>query len=150
MERRWGSWGILIFTVWSLVLTLLAAAKVLLLSKAVDLETNMYGTQTAAWFILVSNVMLGIGFAASTYGLWRRRDWGRLLFMGMILIWFGANLAMMFMPGAAVRPSDQGIDPRLINGLRFAVGLILSLIYLNLPRVKALFNGHTTEDINHD
>ena len=141
VKRRWGNWGILIFMLWALILAMLAIANLLLLSQAVELYSDEAGNQSRVWLIFGLNVCFGLGFGLSAYGLWERRNWGRVLFLWCLVIWSGFNLAALFLPRllfASVR--DYSAGGLAANSIRFAVGLLVSLWYLNLPRIKTLFD----------
>ncbi len=125
-------WGIFILSLWSFVLAVIAFAKMALLTQAVAYTNNI----TQLWIIFILNALLGLGFSFSTYGLWTRQNWGRLLFLGVMTLWSGANLLVLFDPTGLAQSTTFEI---VTNGLRFTAGLILPLWYLNLPRIKMLF-----------
>lgn len=140
MERTWGSWGILLLTLWAVILTLLALARLLLLTQAVELFSDQFGTQMQIWIIFILNALFGVGFGASAYGLWRRHNWGRILFLWLIVIWSASNLFALFLnfinPAAAsLAPIDMFLG--LLQGI---LGAIIPLWYLNIPRIKNLFH----------
>ena len=134
MQQRWGGWGIPIFAAWALVLALVAVARLLLLSKAVELTSNEFGTQTQVWLIFIFNAIFAIGFAGSTYGLWGCHRWGRLIFLWLIGLWSGFNLAALLLA-----PDSYSGYEFVINILRLLIGLLVSVWYFNIPRIKAIF-----------
>lgn len=146
MQRRWGSWGVLIFLVWAAVLALVAFARMLLLTKAVELYSNQFGTQSQVWMIFVINAVLGLGFAVSAFGLWRMDNWGRLLFLWIIGTWSLFNLIALFIANPLIFKAQYSIDDVMVNGLRVAIGLIISVWYFNLPHIKTLFRTKATEN----
>ncbi len=114
----------------------------MLLTQAVEFYSNEFGTQAQVWLILGLNIVFMVGFAASAYGLWRGQNWGRLLFLLLIIIWSASNLVAMFManPLFIFRESHVLADG-LVNGLRFGLGLLVSVWYFNLPRIKRFFTN---------
>jgi hypothetical protein len=133
-------WGIRIMALWALMLALLALANLLLLSEAVELYSNEYGTQLQAWIVVGLNVIFGLAFGAATYGLWRHRNWGRILFLWIIVVWAVFNLIAIFMPGVFAPANQEAMPDELtINGIRFAVTLLIPVWYLNRPQIKSLF-----------
>lgn len=146
MHRRWGSWGIVIFILWAVVLAVVAFARLLLLSKAVELYSNEFGNQVQVWLIFLINAGLGLGFASSAFGLWRLENWGRLLFLWIIGIWTAFNLTALFIINPLVLETQYSLAEILVNGLRVAAGLVISLWYFNLPHIKTLFRSKSPEN----
>ena len=137
-------WGIWICAAWALVLALLTIANLLLLSLAVEFYSNEYGMQSRVWLIFGLNVVFGLAFAASTFGLWRQQNWGRLLFLWAIIIWSSFNFITLFIPNLLFSAGrDYTIRELTPNAIRFAAGVFVPLWYLNLPRVKAFFYNNT-------
>lgn len=97
--------------------------------------------------IFILNIIFGVGFGASSYGLFRRQSWGRILFLWIILIWTGFNLLAIFL-FRPVLPSNSGlfIDNLFVSAVRFALGGVISVWYFNIPRVKARFSGGSSEE----
>jgi hypothetical protein len=93
------------------------------------------------------NSLFGLGFAVSAYGLWQRYNWGRILFLWLIVSWSGLNLFAIYSPYLSPR-QDFSFDGALISTLRFGFAVILSLVYFNLPQVKDLFRLDPAEDAN--
>jgi len=147
VERRWGSWGIVVFICWAVVLAFVAFARLLLLSKAVELYSNEFGNQARVWMIFLINGVLGLGFAGSAFGLWRLENWGRLLFLWIIGIWSAFNLTALFIVNPLVLGTQYSLADILVNGLRVAVGLVISLWYFNLPHINTLFQTKSPEDL---
>lgn len=149
--RQWGSWGVLIFTLWALVLAMVALARSLLLTEAVELYSNRFGNQTQAVTVFALNLLLGLGFGIAAFGLWRRQNWGRILFLWLIALWSGFNFLAVFGNLAAPSTRPYSLSNAIFDGLRMAVGLIVSLWYFNIPRVKALFqSGRSEKFVNED
>ena len=142
---RAGGWGIYLFAIFSLILALIAVVRLLILIQTVELYSDEFGNQTLVWIIFVLNSLFGLGFAASAYGLWKRYNWGRILFMWLIVSWSGLNLFAIYSPYFSPR-QDLSFDGAMISSLRFGFGIILSLVYFNLPRVKELFLLDPAED----
>ncbi len=127
-------WGISILSLWSFVLAVTALAKMSLLSRSTAYTNDTMLTQLMILFAL--NGILGLGFSFSTYGLWTRQNWGRILFLWLITFWSGSNLLILFDPRFLSKSSSSEL---IIDGLRFTMSLILPLWYLNLPHIKILF-----------
>ncbi len=140
-------WGIRILAGWSLVLALLAASYLLILSKSVELYSNQFGNQLQVWLIFVFNVAFTVGFAAATYGLWQYQNWGRLTFLGLIVVWTGINLVGTFFPTLSLSSAQQPPLLFVVNLLRYVVALVVPLLYLNLPQIKACFCDQTPETL---
>ncbi|MEW5959760.1 MAG: hypothetical protein AB1801_18700 [Chloroflexota bacterium] len=147
VQQHFGnSWGIIAFVLWAVVLAVVAFARMLLLSKAVELYSNQFGSQAQVWMIFIINGILGIGFAASAFGLWRTDNWGRLLFLWIIGLWSGSNLLAMWVVNPLILGRQYGLADLLLNGLLVTTGLIISLWYFNLPRIKTLFQTKTSKN----
>jgi hypothetical protein len=146
VERHWGSWGILILGLWALVLVLVALSRLLLLSAVVGSESDLNLSQGQIWTVFVLNGLFGLAFGASAYGLWTRRQWGRLLFMGSIIVWAIFYVAALFTSGESSASSDYGPGSLILNLIPYVVGLTVSVWYLNLPHIKALFNTRDSEN----
>ena len=145
-------WGIKIIAVWSLVLSVLAVAHLLILTIAVEFYQG--DNQLQIWVIFALNLLFCIGFAAAGYGMWLRRAWGRIAFLWLIAVWSAFNFMGLFAPGLALN-SAQPFWQIALNGLKFGAALAIPLIYLNLPHIKAQFEPATTqnftpEDISHN
>lgn len=145
VRRHWGSWGIPIFALWALVLAFLSFARLLLLTRVVQLGGEVLENQSMIWLVFIFNTAFGLGFTGSAYGLWRRRNWGRVLFLWWIVIWSGFNWVAVFFNPALSSNQEALISNLLINGLRLAVGVIISMWYFNMPHIKALFDTDTPE-----
>jgi hypothetical protein len=123
-----------IFAIWAGILAFLALANLLILTQVV--ETGGYEPESLnqIWLIFGLNVIFGLGFAASAYGLWRKRNWGRLLFLGIIVAWSAFNIIALFSSQPAYSAGS-----RAVNSLRYLVGPVVSWWYLNLARIKHQF-----------
>lgn len=127
-------WAIRVFALWAGVLALLAAARLLLLSRSVELVSNQFGNQTVAWLVFGLNVVFAVGFGFSAYSLWQRHNRGRIVFLWLIVIWSIFNgVGLLFGPALSTG------TPVVFSLIRYAVGLVIPLIYLNLSRVRAQF-----------
>jgi hypothetical protein len=133
--------------VWALVLAMLSFAYLLVLSSSADFVTNTYGTQAQVWAIFGLNLIFGIGFASSSYGLWTHQNWGRVVFLWTIGLWAGFNLLGLLGAGLwwGVERNDTLVS-MAVSGLRYAATLALPLWYLNLPRIKARFSDGKLDD----
>lgn len=127
-------WAIRVFALWAGVLALLAAARLLLLSRSVELVSNQFGNQTLAWVVFGLNVAFALGFGFCAYSLWQQQNRGRIAFLWLIAVWSIFNvIGLLFGPAI---PAAMQIT---MNIFRYAVGLAIPLFYLNLPRIKAQF-----------
>lgn len=124
-------------------MALVAVARLLFLSGTVELTSNQFGTQTQVWVIFIFNAIFAIGFAGSAYGLWGVRGWGRVLFLWVIGAWSIFNLVALFMTIDSYPTSEFIIDL-----LRLIVGLLISLWYFNIPRIKALFDRNSSGQLS--
>ena len=147
-------WGLLIVALWAVVLALLALGQLLILSVAVQIANQEQGPgQTQIWTSFIFNLLFLFGFGGSAYGLFRRRNWGRLLFLWCVVLWAGFNLLALSPLFAASQSYATG--ELIVNVVRYLAALLLPLAYLNLPWVKAIFyqnqsiENSTTED-THD
>jgi hypothetical protein len=127
VEQRWGTWGIFLIVLCSFVLTADALAYLLLLSTVAKVSTG----QNYLLFVTASTILFGLGFAASTVGLWRRDNWGRLLFMGLIIIWAVARVGALFI-------YDSSVENIMVAAF-YLVGGGAIVVYLRLPRIQAYF-----------
>lgn len=125
---------------WALVLVLVALARMLLLSAMVGVTDQEALSQNRIWTIFILNALFVLGFAASVYGLWSRRHWGRLLFMGCIIIWSIFYVVVLFLPGTSAASGNYSLGTLTFNLMPYLVGLLASIWYLNLPHIKALFD----------
>ncbi|MBE7551925.1 MAG: hypothetical protein HS126_12725 [Anaerolineales bacterium] len=146
VQRRWGSWGIFILGLWALVLVLVALSRLILLSAIVASESDLNLSQGQVWTVFVLNGLFGLAFAASAYGLWTLRHWGRLLFMGSIIVWAIFYVVALFSSGELSAGSDYSPGSVVFNLVPYLVGLIVSVWYLNMPHIKALFDAKEAEN----
>jgi hypothetical protein len=122
-----------VFAGWAVVLAFIALARLLFLSRVVELAGDEFGSQAGVWLVFALDALFCIGFGLSAVGLWQRRNWGRLLFLWLLGFWSGFELVGPFLTN-----SDTFID-FTANMFRVAIGLLISLYYFNLTRIKALF-----------
>jgi hypothetical protein len=141
VQRRWGSWGIFILGLWAIVLALLALARMLVLSAVVGSAMQEGISQGLIWTVFFLNALFALGFGASVYGLWSRRHWGRLLFMGCIIIWSVFYVVALFLPGASLANSNYTVGVLAFNLIPYIIGFLVTIWYLNLPHIKALFDA---------
>ncbi|MFN8454189.1 MAG: hypothetical protein U0401_05855 [Anaerolineae bacterium] len=145
IQRR-GSWGIFVLFLWALVLALVSFARMLLLSAVVGVTQEENMSQNQVWLVFIVNTIFGLGFLASAYGLWIRRQWGRLLFIIIIAVWAIFYLIAIFLPQSS--PGGQVYSPIewIINLIPYLIGSIGAIWYLNLAHIKALFNTNESVD----
>ncbi len=148
IQQRRGSWGILFLALWALVLAIVAFSRMLLLAAVVGVTTQETISQGQIWTIFMLNALFGLGFVASAYGLWVRRNWGRLLFIGMIIVWAGFYLVALFIPITLSSTRDFSVLELAINLTPYIFGSVAAVWYLNLAYIKALFDTHGRESAN--
>ncbi len=135
-------WGIRIFALWALVLAFLALSNLLLLTEAVAFLDNRI------WIIFILQSAFGAGFGASVYGLWQQQNWGRVLFLWTIVIWFGLNTIALVAPDLIFFSTrQQNATALILNGARYAIALFIPLWYFNRPSIKAIFNNKIVETV---
>jgi hypothetical protein len=136
VERRWGSWGILILSFLAVVLAMWSFANLLLLSALIRSEGDLKLGQGWIWIVFILNALLGLTFAASAYGLWKRHNWGRLLFIAVMIVWLASYVAALFVSGRLLE--DYTIGTLILNTVPL-IGGIAAILYLNLAHIKILF-----------
>ncbi len=142
-------WGVRLLSVWAFVLAALSLANLLLLTQTVEFISDQYGNQGRVWLIFGFGIIFAVAFGASGYGLWQQKNWGRLLFLWIIVIWFGFNLLALLAPGLIYsNTTPRNTTAVITNGLRLSLALVIPLWYLNRPQIKAVFlqNSLETED----
>lgn len=132
-------WIVRLLTIWALLLTILPFANLLLLTLSTELYDNQYGNQLQVWLIFILQTIFGLIFAASTYGLWRYHNWGRVLFLWATAVWFSVNFVALFVPLFLFSGVQQNPPTLILSGLRFAIAFVIPLWYLNQPRIRAVF-----------
>lgn len=127
--------GIYIVAIWSAVLGLLNLIR-LLLTFSIDSPELLKDMSLPQFYLYQwACLIFGLGFLGATVGLWRRRNWARVLFLGIALVFFVTAMAGLFVSA----PADPSVASRLIRGGRYLLSIILPFIYLNLPFVKDKF-----------
>jgi hypothetical protein len=122
---------------WAFVLGLLSLAHTLTFSLAFDQYTSRFGSELLVWSLFLLDILFGLGFFISGYGLWLYKSWGRTLFLWLITAWVGFNIiGLLFLLGQYTA-SDLAI-----NIIRFAITLFIPLWYLHRPHVKAFFEAN--------
>lgn len=139
VERRWGTWGIFILGLWAVVLVLVAVARLVLLSVVAG-SSNQNVSQGQIWVVFILNMLLAVAFAACAFGLWTRRHWGRLLFMGSIAVWALFYVVALFSSATPLADKDFTPGSLAFNLVPYLGGVIVSIWYLNLDHIKTLFD----------
>jgi hypothetical protein len=125
-------------------MALIAFAQMLNLSAVVGVGDQEGISASRIWTVFILNAFFGLGFGASAIGLWMRHQAGRLLFIGMIVIWSGLNIIGLFTsPGSTYSWGDISL-----NLIRYLIGLVLPPWYLNLAHIKALFHSGDAEGVS--
>lgn len=140
VERRWGSWGILILGLWALVLAMVALARLVLLSAVVESGNQNNVSQGQIWAVFILNALMVAAFVACAYGLWTRRHWGRVLFMGCIVVWTVFYIVALVTSNTSLANNDYTPGSLAFNLIPYLGGVIVTVWYLNLSHIKALFD----------
>ena len=136
-HTRITQWGINIVALWSLTLAFLAFANHLHITSRVQSTVVEVGV-LQSWMVFGLNLSLLVLFSVSAYGLFKRQQWGRILFLVTVSIWAISNFFALFSP--AYLPNQNYTNQHLLlNAFRYVVALILPIWYLNLPQVKRAF-----------
>jgi hypothetical protein len=130
----------MILILWAGILTLVACSRMLLLSVLVGANSQAQVSQGQIWGVFIINAVFGLGFAASVYGLWIRRHWGRLLFAGLIVVWAVFYLVAILGSSATFIQRDGSPGMLLLNTIPYLIGSGVTVWYLNLAHIKALFD----------
>jgi hypothetical protein len=146
VQRRWGTWGIFVLGLWALILALVAFARLVFLSALVTANVQENIGQGRIWTVFILNVLLGLAFAACAYGLWTRRHWGRFLFMGCIIVWSFFYVTALFVSGPPSADNNFTVSTLTFNLIPYIIGAVVSVWYLNLPHIKALFDRKQSTD----
>jgi hypothetical protein len=143
---RFGTWGIFVLSLWAMALAFVAIAQLLILSTTnLSFDNPTWSNQAAIWLIFSVNAFFFFGFSSSAYGLLRRHNWGRIIFLWTVIIWSSYRLAGLFVPFFYAN-QNFAVGQFMLDALRYAVGLVLPLWYLNLPHIKMIFYDHPLED----
>jgi hypothetical protein len=135
------TWGIRVIAVWSLVLALLAVAHLLVLSAAS--AVGELQTAIPIWVVFLLNALFVAGFGVSAVGLWRIFEWGRRVFLGLIILWSVFNFASL----AVQSNTPLASQTLLYDLLRYVLALVVPLIYLNLPNIRHQFIINPTSEV---
>ena len=141
-------WGITIVALWAVTLAFLSFANLLLITSIVQSVTIEVGV-LQSWLVFGLNIFLLIAFSISAYGLFKRQQWGRLLFLVSVSIWAGFNFFALFSSSYSLN-QDHTNQAIFFNAFRYAVALIMPLWYLNLPQVKLAFQPSLENLKNED
>ncbi len=133
--------GIRVLAMWSLMLAILAFLNLLLLSESVELYSNQFNNQAQLWIIFIISLIFCFTFLLSAYALWQYHNWGRILFLLAIAIWFGFNLVTMTMSNfVSSETNSYDLSELFVDSLQSVVAIMLPLWYLNIPHIKAIFH----------
>lgn len=148
IQQRQDSWRILLLTLCALILAVVPFSRMLLLSVLVGVTPQETFSQSQIWARYILNALFGLGFIASAYGLSVRRNWGRLLFIGMMSVWAGFYLLALFTSTTLSSNRDFSALELAINLILNILGPIAAIWYLNLSYIKALFDTHQRKSAN--
>lgn len=129
-------WSLYVFIAWAFVLAFNTG---LILWDFTRPLVNQYGfpATSIGRLALAIAFIAPFGFGASVFGLWHLRPWGRYLFLGMTILFFGFNLLSVWLPGDPI--SEVPPPKRWVDSARFGLALVIPLIYFNLNWIKPLF-----------
>jgi hypothetical protein len=128
-------------------LALVSLAQLLLLTASVEFRDGEGVSQAQIWLLFVLIIALAVGFGASAYGLFKRHNWGRRLFLGVLTVWASFNLIALFVPSVMLSQTYT-VNNLILNSLRYIIGFFLPLWYLNLAHIKILFQPDFTSEDN--
>ncbi|MFQ5611055.1 MAG: hypothetical protein ACE5H9_02880 [Anaerolineae bacterium] len=136
------SFGLWVIVGWSIVVVFEIAARLWLLVNIPGLMS--LPTRNLIVLFVIVDVGFIIGFLVAAYGLARRLEWGRRLFIALSIVRFGVLTFGLFLPGVissqagSLRPGQQG----WLLG-RYAASLVLPVWYLSLAHIRARFKDQT-------
>ena len=150
IKVRFGTWGIFILMLWALIMVFLAVAEMLGLMAIAEFGVDAGGpSPTQIWITFFLNILFMFGFGASVYGLYQRRNWGRVIFLWSITIWSGVNIIALFILWHYVGQKFT-VTAITANVLRYVVSLLLPLWYLNLSHIKMMFTHYPSENFTSE
>ena len=148
-SRLLPTWTIRLFAIWAFILAVIPLANLLLFTAAVEFYSDQYDNRAQVWIIFLLQSVFGTTFAFSAYGLWRYKNWGRLLFLWASSIWFSLNLVALIVPELIRFSIRQYTTSELVwNAVRFIVALSIPLWYLTRPHVKAIFDHRPSNNLS--
>lgn len=148
VPRPWRRpWSLYIFIVWGLVLAFNTGVALWDITgplAQLGSPATLFG-----WLSLALAFVAPFGFAASVYGLWELRPWGRYLFLSMSTLFSAFNLAAAWLPGGLpLSPQEPGqlLNAQLLASARYGLALVIPLIYFNLKWIKPLFRDQPVNE----
>ncbi len=129
------NFGIYIIALWSLVL---GALNLIRLFYTSGVGFSQFDVQISGPLLYVYqwvSLIFGLLFLAAAFGLSRIKNWGRLLFFAAATLYFIVSIFGVWVTDLGDLPLQQKI---LLTG-RYLLSIVLPLIYLNLPFIKAIF-----------
>ena len=129
------NFGVYIIALWSLVL---GALNLIRLFYTSGLGFSQFDVQITGPLLYVYqwvSLIFGLLFLAAAFGLLRIKNWGRLLFFAAATLYFIISIFGVWATDLGNLPAPQ----KTLLTTRYAFSIILPLIYLNLPFVKAIF-----------
>jgi hypothetical protein len=141
LKREWlrQNYGIFIVGLWSTVLGVQNLSSAFLVAPVDQSFAN-------AGPILVYRGLSGIfslAFFAAAIGLLWRQHWGRILFQVAVIAFFAVSMFGLL----ASASNSFSPDQMWLQGGRFALSIVLPVIYLNWSPVKAKFNQPQKDNI---
>jgi carbon starvation protein CstA len=124
---------------WSIIIAFELAVQVAIV---VGLRASLMSLPTRNLVLLLVGVDLVLiaSFCAAAYGLARRLEWGRRLFIGLTVLRFGSLIGGLFWPGTIFSQTlDQTSGRQWWLLGRYLISLVLPIWYLNLNQVRAWF-----------
>jgi len=129
------NYGIYIIALWSFVLGALNLLRLFYTSgigfEQFEVQAPVAQVHIYQWVSLI----FGVLFLAAAFGLARIKNWGRLLFFVAAILYFVISIYGVWVTDI----SDLSAQAKLLLTGRYALSIVLPLIYLNLPFVKKIF-----------
>ena len=129
------NFGVYIIALWSLIL---GALNLLRLFYTSGVGFSQFQVQISGPLLYVyqwASLIFGLLFLAAAFGLLKIKNWGRLLFFAAATLYFIISIFGVWV----TNPGDLPFQQKLLLTGRYALSIILPLIYLNLPFIKAIF-----------
>jgi len=127
--------GIAIIAAWAVVLGLLNFVRLVYTFSLVD--GSALAPQGRVFVYQWAAAIFGLAFLAAAWGLWKRANWGRWLFLAVATGFFVTSIVGLFTAQVDAPPPEA--RPWLLA--RYILSIILPALYLNLPFIKQSFDA---------
>lgn len=140
-------YGITVIALWSAVLGLQNAIS-LVYTWRLDNSADVSADIPLAQFYVYQwvSVIFGVGFFMAAVGLWRLKNWGRIFFLIVGVVFFTTSMVGLFI----APPTDATLQTKALLGGRYLLSVALPFAYLNLPFVKTAFEASSKEQEIND